>query len=628
MATKKPKPTTKRPTTTKRVSKPTRKVTRQAIAKKPVAKKVMAKKPVAKKTTTKPLVRETISKKSAIKAPVVKRAVAKKSLTRIITSKKFNKNKINKQGLLFVGLGVVATIFLGVFILPNVLKSFTKDKPVLGVRTTGVSAPYTVELFAIEVLKSIAEKKGVPVSDVLTFPHVHALVAFALGEGGDVCNKNVFNLFNSGIKRPDLTVGGIHNSKGNQSFISFDAGVDAIADTMVYGYQSRVGDILSKKSSTAKDFMRTLTYYTEHKGNKPWAGEDPSNLNKWYNDRIGLLKTFGESTNIGYARGATTQIGTSTYVDKAYKATRVPEKQVYDFKTGKPLPGKESVITATVPPRSSSPSASTPASIPTFTVNTGKITYAKWVEASDGKAKIKFGSDTAQDWYQLSCNDNNGKLIDGTSIKLPNTYNSKDTYRYSDQKYTYTNRKCFISGVKWNGVKNVWGNAIVIAPPDAPKASTIPTPVTTNKGKITYAQWVEASDGIARIKFKSDIAQDWYQLSCNDKNGNLIIDSSIKLPNTLNAKDNYRYSNDKYFYNNVKCFISGVIWNGTKNIWGNAIVIAPPDAPKATTTSATKTTTTAPKTDSTAVAKKLTTLTINLLKAVANSLLTSLTGKK
>ena len=145
---------------------------------------------------------------------------------------------------------------------------------------------------------------------------------------------------------------------------------------------------------------------------------------------------------------------------------------------------------------------------------------------------------------------------------------------------------------------------------------------------MTYAQWVEASDGKAKIKFGTDTAQDWYQLSCNDSNGKLIDGTSIKLPNTYNSKDTYRYSNDKYTYTNRKCFISGVRWNGVKNVWGDAIVIAQPDVPAPAPAPAPTPVATAPKTDSMAVAKKLATLTTNLLKAVTNSLLKLLTSKK
>ena len=117
MATKKP---TKKPTTTKRVNKPVKKNSSQSSHQKPVAKKMVNKKPIAKR---------------AIK-PVTKKTTTRKPVSRKTTSQKTHKAKLNKQGLLFVGLGVITAIFLGVFILPNVLKSFTKDKPVLGSRVS------------------------------------------------------------------------------------------------------------------------------------------------------------------------------------------------------------------------------------------------------------------------------------------------------------------------------------------------------------------------------------------------------------------------------------------------------------------------------------------------------------
>jgi len=157
------------------------------------------------------------------------------------------------------------------------------------IRETGVTGPYILEQYMIETLKSIAQKKGVDESNAVTEEHVLALVAFAYGEGGDIANGSVFNPFNSGLSHDDLLAGG-HMDDGRQSYKSFDAGVEANARVMTGGYQSRMGDVLTKKDSTAEQVLWTLTYFKKFSGNKFWASASVGAPAVYYKGRLALLK--------------------------------------------------------------------------------------------------------------------------------------------------------------------------------------------------------------------------------------------------------------------------------------------------------------------------------------------------
>lgn|GEM_PF-5637908 len=139
-----------------------------------------------------------------------------------------------------------------------------------GTWNSGLQPPYILEQYMIETLKDIAQKKHTTAQNTVTQEHVIALVAFAIGEGGDINNQDLFNPLNSGINAPDL-VDGSHADNGVQSFKSFDAGVEATARSMTGTTQGRLGDILVQPNSTAQQFMEALTYYQRYPNNKFWA---------------------------------------------------------------------------------------------------------------------------------------------------------------------------------------------------------------------------------------------------------------------------------------------------------------------------------------------------------------------
>ncbi|MBI5357950.1 serine hydrolase, partial [Candidatus Saccharibacteria bacterium] len=134
-----------------------------------------------------------------------------------------------------------------------------------------------------------------------------ALVAFALGEGGDINNtSSKFNPLNTGLNAPELLAGG-NAVDGTQAFKSFDAGVEGTARTMLGSYQNRLAKTLSDENTTAKDFMKALTYYGRYKGNKFWAAASlPPNQDSYYHERLSLVNTVKKD----YANIASLVIGT------------------------------------------------------------------------------------------------------------------------------------------------------------------------------------------------------------------------------------------------------------------------------------------------------------------------------
>lgn len=140
---------------------------------------------------------------------------------------------------------------------------------------SGLQPPYILEQWAIEVLKNVAKKKGIDESNTVTEEHVIALVAFALGEGGDINNSSKFNPLNLGSYAE--FVEGDSKVDGRQAFKSFDAGIEATARAFVSSNQSRLGKILAQKDSTAKQFATALTYYNRYPGNKFWAEASTNN---------------------------------------------------------------------------------------------------------------------------------------------------------------------------------------------------------------------------------------------------------------------------------------------------------------------------------------------------------------
>jgi len=180
------------------------------------------------------------------------------------------------------------------------------DKATSGSWSSGLTAPFIMEQFAIETLKDVAAKKGVDPTDAVTQEHVIALVAFMFGEGGDINNQDLFNPLNTGIDAPDL-IDGSHRGDGVQSFKSFDAGVEATARTIVGSNQSRLGNVLTQKDSTAQQFMSALTYFSKYPGNAFWAAASlPPNQDSYYHARLGLIQQIRSN----YADSAGLILGT------------------------------------------------------------------------------------------------------------------------------------------------------------------------------------------------------------------------------------------------------------------------------------------------------------------------------
>lgn len=205
--------------------------------------------------------------------------------------------------------------------------------------------PFILEMFMIHVLKALAQKTNKPEEDFLTKQHVIALVAFAMGEGGDINNASVFNPMNLGLSADDLPtkVWGA-GTDGTQSYASFDVGVEAYARQFTTDNQDRLGKVLSDKESTAADFMHALTYYKEFKGNMWWAeasleeGQGPTGsgigTEKYYQGRLDLVK----SVKSNYKKTAGLVIGTEKeeqdlgmYKPELLKFSDVSNENVDDF---------------------------------------------------------------------------------------------------------------------------------------------------------------------------------------------------------------------------------------------------------------------------------------------------------
>ncbi len=177
---------------------------------------------------------------------------------------------------------------------------------------------FILEQWAIHVLKAIAQINGVSENNTVTKQHVLGLLAFALGEGGDINNPQKYNPLNLGSWTE--YVDGGSRSDGVQSFKSFDAGVTPVARQMSIGTQNRLAKVLIKQDSTAEDFLKALTYYDKYPGNKFWAGASVGRQEAYYSERISLLN----QVKSGYETIAAYTIGTPNFLDQP-RNSRKPE---------------------------------------------------------------------------------------------------------------------------------------------------------------------------------------------------------------------------------------------------------------------------------------------------------------
>jgi murein DD-endopeptidase MepM/ murein hydrolase activator NlpD len=110
---------------------------------------------------------------------------------------------------------------------------------------SGLSGPFTLEQWAIHVLKNIARKTGISEDQLVTEDKVVSLLAWARAEGGGVNGHNgKFNPLNTKLAHDDLqgvNEGNAATDSNSQGYPSFDFGVEAITRGLFGKYQKRIG---------------------------------------------------------------------------------------------------------------------------------------------------------------------------------------------------------------------------------------------------------------------------------------------------------------------------------------------------------------------------------------------------
>lgn len=214
---------------------------------------------------------------------------------------------------------------------------------------SGLQPPYIMEQYIIEVLKYIADFKGVPRESVVTQEHVLALLAFAWGEGGDINNRSTFNLFNTSALRndPEAMPYAAGGSDGRQAYANFDVGIKATGGTMLLPRYTRLIDALIDPNSTASQVLYNYTHYSQFPGNGWWAEQNEIDGEAaYYNKMLGFLS--GMKNN--YKNRASTIIGTPEREQQT--GARDPSKLTYDGE------GAAAVVDPTDQPTGSGPSSS------------------------------------------------------------------------------------------------------------------------------------------------------------------------------------------------------------------------------------------------------------------------------
>lgn len=153
---------------------------------------------------------------------------------------------------------------------------------------SGEPGPYTIELWAIHVLKNIARKAGVPESTMVNQNKVIALVAWAKAEGGGVDGHNGrFNPLNTKSVYSDLG-GNLPSSSvddNSSDYETFDIGIESITRALFNSSQTRIaGEILRPDlpvngliEAKAGDFVSTdgrtviNRWEDRYPGDKPYA---------------------------------------------------------------------------------------------------------------------------------------------------------------------------------------------------------------------------------------------------------------------------------------------------------------------------------------------------------------------
>lgn len=131
------------------------------------------------------------------------------------------------------------------------------------------SGPYTLEYWAISVLKNISRKTGVSESTMVTASKVLALITFAKTEGGGYSGHNgTYNPLNKkGVYAdiPGANQGNAANDSNSTGYTTFDDGVEAVTRGLFGIYQKRVGGTLLDPNMTPMQFMEAVTgdFYME-----------------------------------------------------------------------------------------------------------------------------------------------------------------------------------------------------------------------------------------------------------------------------------------------------------------------------------------------------------------------------
>ncbi len=127
---------------------------------------------------------------------------------------------------------------------------------------SGLTGPYTIEQWAISVLKNIARKSGVPETDMVTQAKVESMVAWAKAEGGGVDGHNgTWNPLNTKSDYSDIAgsnQGDSSTDSNSQGYTSFDDGVEAITRAIFNKYQKRISSALLNPGMDQLSFIEAV----------------------------------------------------------------------------------------------------------------------------------------------------------------------------------------------------------------------------------------------------------------------------------------------------------------------------------------------------------------------------------
>jgi len=207
---------------------------------------------------------------------------------------------------------------------------------------SGLTEPYIVEQYAIQILADLAARKSHPATDAVTPQHILALVSWAIMEGGDINNKSLFNLYNSGQRDADF-IAGSHTINGLGSYVSFDAGVEEVARNIADGRHDGMMNDLLQPTSSAEDFAHAESnsgVTSVYPGTDIWAEaahNDPTGYEKQWKEVIDEVKS-------DYNNKASYIIGTNDFEEIVDK--RAPGQLAGFNKSGDSSSSISSVIDA------------------------------------------------------------------------------------------------------------------------------------------------------------------------------------------------------------------------------------------------------------------------------------------